>query len=145
MTLRRSFWKARQGSVAIEFALVATVFIFMLLGVLQFALFFLSRVIIQDTLSDLATGDGVALLQAANRTGTRDYICSRMIFSPGCRTSLQVEMRGVGGASATSLSNTFAKGSTGTLMVVRAQVPVVVFIPFISTLHVHGKAVFLQS
>ncbi|WP_029087044.1 TadE/TadG family type IV pilus assembly protein [Brevundimonas aveniformis] len=144
MILRRGFWKARQGSVAIEFALIATVFIFMLLGVLQFALFFLSRVIIHDTLSDLATGDGLALVQAANRTGTRNYICDRLIFSPSCRSNLRLELRSLGSASASGMSTTFATGGSETLMVLRAEAPIVVFIPFISSLNVRGKALFLQ-
>lgn len=130
---------------AVEFAILATTFVLMLLGCIQFSLYFLTRIAMHDVLSDLATGEGAPLLAAADRNGTRNFICDRLLVSPNCRRSLQLEMRELQTASAASMSTTFARGRAGRLMVVRAETPIVVFVPLISDLRVRGRSVFLQS
>lgn len=97
-----------------------------------------------DALSDLATGDGKALLAAANRNGTRDFVCERLLLASNCRRTLRLEMRELRTATAGSMTTTFARGQAGHLMVVRAEVPVVIFVPFVSGLQVRGRSVFLQ-
>lgn len=143
-SFRARFIRAQRGSVAIEFALVATAFILLLFAILQFALFVLARVIMHDTLSDLATGDGFAMLAAGNSAETRDHICDRLIFSPDCRRGLRLEMLALRAATGNQISNSFSSGASGTLMVVRAEAPIAVFVPFVETLSVQGKALFLQ-
>ena len=138
------FLKAQRGAVAVEFAVVALSFVLLLFGVLQFALFFLSRVAMHDSLSELATGDGAALLAAADRTKTRDYICEKLILSPDCTRLLKLEMRELRTAEPDTISTTFAAGPSATVMVVRAEAPILIFVPFIESISVRGKAVFLQ-
>lgn len=140
----QSLLRDNKGAVAIEFAILAMTFVMMILGCIQFSLFLLSRIAMHDALADLATGEGHALLVAADRDGTRDFICDRILLSPNCRSALQLEMRELQTASASSTSTTFARGTAGRLMVVRAEAPIVVFVPFIETLRVRGRSVFLQ-
>lgn len=135
----------KKGSVAIEFSILATVFVLLIFGILQFSLYFMSRMAMHDALSDLATGDGRALLAAANRNGTRDFVCGRLVLTPDCETRISLEMRDLKTASPTALSSRFAKGTSGSLMIIRAEAPVMVFVPFVEDLKVRGKAVFLQS
>lgn len=139
------FIRSNKGSVAVEFAILATTFVLMLLGILQFSLFFLSRMAMHDALSDLATGEGNALIAAANRNGTRDFICERLVLAQNCRGSLRLEMRELQTASAQSMSATFASGRAGRLMVIRAEAPVIVFIPLPNGLTVRGRSVYLQA
>lgn len=147
MTRRRlaGFIGNNKGSVAIEFSILATTFVLLLLGILQFSLFFLARIAMHDALSDLATGEGSALVAAADRNGTRDFICERLLLAPNCRNTLRLEMRELRSASAQSMSTTFVRGNTGHLILVRAEAPILVFVPLTSELRARGMSVFLRS
>lgn len=125
--------------------MVALGFVLLIFGILQFALFFLSRMAMHDVLSDLATGEGAPLLAAADRNRTRDYICDKLLLVPDCSQSLRLEMRDLRTATEGTVSTSFARGTRGTVMVVRAEAPVLIFVPFVSQINVRGKAVFLQS
>lgn len=141
---RQGFWRAQEGATAVEFALAATAFVLILFAILQFSIYFLTRVAMHDALSELATGQGRVYLASPDKSGTRNFLCQRLPLAQRCSQTMLLEMRPLNAATGTVTSN-FAKGSVGTVMIVRAEAKVVIFVPFIKSISVSGKAVFLQS
>lgn len=123
---------------------MVTAFVLLLLGVLQFALLFLSRSVMHNVMADLATGEAAGALRAADRPATVRYICDRLILSPDCGSRLSLEMAELATTEPNSMSSRFVAAPAASLMVVRAEAPVAVFVPLFRPLTVRGKAVFLR-
>ena len=93
---RRSLWRNRDGSVAVEFAFVAVPFCFMLFAILEVALIFTLDSVLEN--ATIETGrlvrTGQASAQGMTAAQFKDELCSRMvIFADDCATSATIDVR----------------------------------------------------
>lgn len=85
-SLRRGFWRARDGAAAVEFALVALPFMFMLFAILEIALIFTIDSVLDN--ATVETGRLVRTGQASAMSMTtadqfKEELCDRMIIFEG--------------------------------------------------------------
>ncbi len=114
--------QSRRGAVALEFALVATPFIFMLFAIIESGLIFVAQIDLSNATMSLArqvrTGNLVASGASSTTSGTtlslsdfKTSICTKMQFIPvsTCVNQLQVDMQ---------TKSIFGAGQTATLPIV---------------------------
>ena len=137
----------RDGSAAVEFALIAFPFFFMIFAVMEIALIFLT-----DSLLDSATTDagrmvrtGQAAESAMTRAGFEAALCSRMsVFSTGCAERATIDVQTLtsfstpptnptaDGATPTDANTAWVPGSPDSLVVVRVWYRQPAFTPFLA-------------
>jgi Flp pilus assembly protein TadG len=142
----RGFAGDTRGVAAVEFALVGLAFITILLAILQFAMVFLSQMLLHDALSDAASGNS-AQTYAGNRGAVAAQICSRLVLAPNCVGSIRLEAQPLAayGAARQPVGGTFTAAAVGTPMLMRARVPVVTFVPGLPDLSVSGAALYARQ
>jgi len=124
----------RSGAAAVEFALVAFPFFFMIFAVFQLGLLFLLDSVLENATLETArlirTGEAVS--RNLSPTTFRDDLCARMsVFSGECTSRAFVEIREVpqfrnqtlpnpiAGGSLSQASLAYTNGSASSLMLVR--------------------------
>lgn len=130
---RRGFLRARDGSTAVEFGMVALPFCLMMFAILELGLVFVTDSVLEN--AAIETGrlvrTGQASAQGMNAAGFKTALCSRMsIFSADCATRATVDVRVIpafnttppdpmsGGTFNTS-GLTYTNGTPGDLVLVR--------------------------
>lgn len=138
--------RRREGSAAVEFALVSLPFAFMMFSVVEIAFVFVLDSALENAV--IETGrlvrTGQADAQGYSATAFRDGVCSRMtIFASGCAGKLTVDVREIpqftnpnppdpmGGSSFSTSGLTYTNGAPGSLMLVRAWYKHTLFTPFL--------------
>ncbi|MGJ3231051.1 MAG: TadE/TadG family type IV pilus assembly protein [Oceanicaulis sp.] len=88
------FARDRDGSAAVEFALVATPFFFLLFGIIEVALIFFATAVIEDAVAEAARDIRTGELQTAGQTEAdfRAVICERINTIADCGR-LRVDVR----------------------------------------------------
>lgn len=141
----RRFRRSREGSSAVEFAMVAFPFLFMMFAIAELAFVF----VLDSTLENAAieTGrlvrTGQADAQSFDATRFKTEMCNRMsIFSAGCAAKVQIDVRVIpqfntappdpmSGGSFSTTNLTYANGDAGDLVLVRAWYRHTLFTPFL--------------
>ena len=138
----------RDGSAAVEFAMVALPFMIMLFSVLEIAFVFVLDSVLENAVIETGRLVRTGQADAASYTSTnfKTGVCNRMsIFASGCSAKLTVDVRvipqftnpnppdplGGGGFSATQM--TYTNGQPGNLMLVRAWYKHTLFTPFLQS------------
>ena len=94
--LRRDLLRNRDGSAAVEFALVALPFCFMIFAILEVALIFTLDSVLENAAIDTGrlVRTGQASAQGMTATEFKENLCSRMsIFSGDCAEKATVDVR----------------------------------------------------
>lgn len=137
--------RRRDGSVALEFALVAPIFFFMLFMVLEVAFVFVLDSVVSNAASESArlVRTGQAAAQGFDAAAFKARMCDRMsIFAGDCDARLSIDVREIprfanpdlpdpmedGAFSESEL--TYQNGSARNIMVVRAWYRHTLFTPF---------------
>jgi Flp pilus assembly protein TadG len=139
--------RAREGSAAIEFAMVALPFFFMMFAVLELALVFVIDSVLEN--AAIETGrlvrTGQADAQNFNATTFRSNLCDRMsIFSGDCTSKVTIDVRRIpqfsnpnvpdplSGASFDPNAAAYDGGDPGDIMLVRAWYQHTLLTPFLA-------------
>ncbi|MBU1385151.1 MAG: pilus assembly protein [Alphaproteobacteria bacterium] len=129
----RKLLQARDGAAAVEFAIVALPFFFMLFAILEVAVIFILNSLLEN--GTIETGrlvrTGQASAQGMTATQFRANLCSRMsVFADECATRATVDVRVIpqfnvnppdplSGPTFDESGLTYTNGSPGNLMLVR--------------------------
>lgn len=141
-----AFGRDAAGSTAVEFAFIGLAFIVLMLGIFQFALAFMAQMYLHDAVSEAATGKTTGTY-AGNRSAVVAQICARLMAIDSCSSKLLLETQPLSSypTTAHAISGaTFSAGTSGTVMLIRAQAPVVTFVPGLSTLKVKAAALYMR-
>jgi len=139
--------RAREGSAAIEFAMVALPFFFMMFAVLELALVFLIDSVLEN--AAIETGrlvrTGQADAQEFNAATFKSNLCNRMsIFSSDCSSKVMVDVRPIpqfsnpnvpdplGGKAFDPNTLGYDGGAPGDIMLVRAWYQYTLLTPFLA-------------
>ena len=139
--------RAREGSAAVEFAMVALPFFFMMFAVLELALVFVLDSVLEN--AAIETGrlvrTGQAEAQSFNAAKFKTSLCSRMsIFSGDCASKVTVDVRRIpqfknptvpdplSGAGFNPAVADYDGGKPGDIMLVRAWYQHTLLTPFLS-------------
>jgi Flp pilus assembly protein TadG len=95
----RTFARARSGATAVEFAIVAMPFLFLLMGILQIGLIFFVQTDLDNAASlarrTIRTGEFQQIYGASGTSSAqafRTLICNTMTVAPNCSTDLSVDV-----------------------------------------------------
>ncbi|MFW2342991.1 TadE/TadG family type IV pilus assembly protein [Brevundimonas sp.] len=141
------FLAARRGSTAVEFAMVAAPFFFMMFAVLELAFVFVLDSALENAV--IETGRLVRTGQASSQSFTANQfktaLCSRMsIFSADCMAKVTVDVREIpqftnpnppdptAGSTFSEAGLGYTNGNPGSLMLVRGWYRHQLFTPFLS-------------
>lgn len=159
MTVRRpgTHWLGRfrrhdGGGTAVEFAMVGGVFITLLLGVIQFGLFFVStfqiRSAVAETVAYASVFSNTELFpDSRDQDKVREMICKDLTLVPNCTETLKLEqmpLESLSTGKQAITGNPFIVGAPGDVLVRRAEVGIVTFVPGMSSLTVRTSSIFLQ-
>lgn len=142
----RALGRRREGSTAVEFAMVALPFAIMMFSVVEIAFVFVLDSALENAV--IETGRRVRTGQASAAGYTADTfktaVCEKMsIFSTGCSAKLTVDVRVIpqfnnptlpdplGGSSFNASGLTYNNGSPDNLMLIRAWYKHTLFTPFL--------------
>lgn len=142
----RAFARDERGAAAIEFGVVGLALTTLLMAILQFALFFLSQISLHGALAEAASGTQTAT--QATRSSMTTMICARVILADNCATRMKLETAPLStyAAGAQPVTGaTFSAGAVGEAMLVRAEVPIVIFVPGLPPLSIRGAAFYVRS
>ena len=130
---RRGLLRARDGSTAVEFAMVALPFCLMMFAILELGLVFVTDSVLEN--ATIETGrlvrTGQASAQSMNAAGFKTALCSRMgIFSADCASRATVDVRVIpafnttppdpmSGGTFDNSGLTYTNGNPGDLVLVR--------------------------
>lgn len=125
--LRRGLLRNRDGAAAVEFAMMALPFFFMLFAILEVALIFTLDALLETATLDVGRLVRTGQAQAMSPAQFKARMCSRMsVFSSGCAAGAKVEVRVVTDFStpqqdpvAAGLEPGIDFGQPGSLMLVR--------------------------
>jgi len=138
--------RRREGSTAVEFALVALPFAFMMFSVAEIAFVFVLDSTLENAIieSGRLVRTGQASAQNMTADTFRSNICSRMsAFATGCSGKLTVDVRVIpqftnpnppdpmAGAAFSTTGLTYSNGAPGDLVLVRAWYKHTLFTPFL--------------
>jgi Flp pilus assembly protein TadG len=144
-----SFRRAQDGHAAVEFAIVAAPFFFMLFAMMELAIVFTISTTLDDGLRDAArrirTGE-VQTLGGASQTTFKNDVCARMIWlQTHCQTHLSIDVRTYASFAAAAPPNpvqadgtfnnaalTFTPGGPEEIVLVRGFYRWPLFTPFLS-------------
>lgn len=131
--LRRGLLRNRDGSAAVEFAMMALPFFFMLFAILEVALIFTLDALLETATLDVGrlVRTGQASAQGLTPAEFKARMCSRMsVFSGACATHASIDVRVVTSFSTPpqdpvvdGTTPSFDTGQPGNLMLVRVWYP----------------------
>lgn len=139
-----AFRRDKAGSTAVEFAFVGMIFITLLLGIIQFSLVFMAQMYLHDAVSEAATGNTTATY-AGNKSGVVTQICARMFVLDDCANKMLLEAQPLDNYSTTGQAiagTTFVAAVVGTPMLMRAQAPVLTFVPGLPQITISATALY---
>ncbi|MFC7377361.1 TadE/TadG family type IV pilus assembly protein [Brevundimonas sp. GCM10030266] len=138
--------RAREGSAAVEFAMVALPFCLMIFAILELALVFVTDSVLEN--ATIETGrlvrTGQASAQGMSASSFKTAVCSRMsVFSADCPTRLSVDVRVIPqfnttppdpmtGGNFNEGALTYSNGQPGDLILVRAWYKQPLLTPFMA-------------
>ena len=149
----RRFARSDQGAAAVEFALVATPFLALLMGIVELALAFTASVALDNAVQaasrEIRTGElqspSGASAQEVSRLAFRDAICDGMGFMEAdCKSNLYVDVSTIDQFSNIALSDpvqngkfdpgalNFQTGSASSIVLVRAYYRWKLFAPLMN-------------
>jgi Flp pilus assembly protein TadG len=99
----RRFQRNQRGSSAVEFALVAPVFLALLFAIIETALVFFAGQVLETGVQD--TGRRLYTSQATSGTDFRQALCDRVSLIVPCSSSLCVDVRSYPPGAAISITN----------------------------------------
>lgn len=144
----RSGRRSREGSTAVEFALIATPFFFMLFAIFEIALLFVTNLVLENAV--LQTGRLIRTGEASNSNMSsaefKTALCAKMaIFSGDCPSRATVDVRVIStfrnvtptdpladGKTFDASKLTYATGAPGNLMLVRVWYRQPLITPFLT-------------
>ena len=146
------FRRHQGGATAVEFALVGSIFTALLMGILQFGLYFVAsiqmRSVVAETVAYASVFSNTALFpETRDPVRIRESICKEMLLVTNCLGTLKVEQMPLASLSAAEQPITgvqFSTGVAGDVLVRRAEVGVVTFVPGMSALKVRTSSIFLR-
>ncbi|WP_298125472.1 TadE/TadG family type IV pilus assembly protein [Brevundimonas sp.] len=139
--------RAREGSAAVEFAMIGLPFIFMLFAIAEIAFVFVLDSALENAVIETGRLVRTGQADAASMTEVnfKARVCERMtIFATGCEAKVEVDVREVpqftaptlpdplAGADFSDASLDYDNGDPGSLMLVRAWYRHTLFTPFLS-------------
>jgi Flp pilus assembly protein TadG len=139
--------RAREGSAAVEFAMIGLPFMFMLFAIAEIAFVFVLDSALENAVIETGRLVRTGQAEAANMTPAtfKDRMCQRMtIFASGCQSKVHVDVREIPQFSAPTLPDPLAgggfataglgyeNGDPGSLMLVRAWYRHTLFTPFLA-------------
>lgn len=145
----RSFHKAREGHAAVEFAIVAAPFFFMLFAMMELAIVFTISTTLDDGLRAASRRIRTGELQTtggASATTFKNDVCARMVWlTDHCQTHLSIDVRTYSQWSGANPPNpvqtngtfnntslTFTPGGPEDIVLVRGFYRWTLFTPFLS-------------
>ncbi|GEP10751.1 TadE/TadG family type IV pilus assembly protein [Methylobacterium gnaphalii] len=140
----------QRGASAVEFALVATPFLMLCLGVLQFVMLYYTQLTLSDALYSSASNPETELT-SGNKSGYVAKLCAKIAFQADCLNStkgVKVEMMRLAdlSTSPTAISGTaFSTGAIGDVLVLRATMPAPRIVPFIPILTAKDSVIFRRQ
>lgn len=159
MTVRRPranwinrFRRHDGGGTAVEFAMVGGVFITLLLALVQFALFFVSALQVRSALAETVAYASVfsnteLFPDSRDQVKVREAICKDLSLVLNCTESLKIEqmpLESLPTGTQAIAGTQFVVGLPGDVLVRRAEVGIVTFVPGMSSLTVRTSSIFLQ-
>ena len=140
------------GGTAVEFAMVGGVFVTLLLAVVQFGLFFIStfqiRSAVAETVAYASVFSNTALFpETRDQASVRETICKDLTLVVNCTESLKIEqmpLESLSTGSQAIAGTQFVVGAPGDVLVRRAEVGIVTFVPGMSSLTIRTSSIFLQ-
>lgn len=130
---RRGFWRAREGSVAVEFGMIALPFCLMMFAVLELGMVFVIDSVLEN--ATIETGrlvrTGRASAQGMTAATFKSTLCGKMsIFSADCDSRATVDVRvlpqfatvppdPMAGGVWSAAALTYANGAPGDIVLVR--------------------------
>ncbi|KAB1072842.1 TadE/TadG family type IV pilus assembly protein [Methylobacterium planeticum] len=143
------FGTCARGAAAVEFALLAWPMVGLVLGILQFVMIQYTQVLLNDRLHVSAAIPEAELL-AGDQAGYKTRLCERIVVvvMATCQASLLVELAPLSAtptAETAVAGTTFAPGSKNDVMLLRASLPVTVFVPFIPRVAARSSVVFRRT
>jgi len=106
--------RARSGSAAIEFALVAPVFFIFLMGTMETGIIFLGNFVLQSATNDAARQirTGQVALGNISQTAFRQTICNEISPLLACDANLQIDVENVATFSQATVGNPITAQNT---------------------------------
>ena len=159
MTVRRPranwinrFRRHDGGGTAVEFAMVGGVFITLLLALVQFALFFVSALQVRSALAETVAYASVfsnteLFPDSRDQVKVREAICKDLSLVLNCTESLKIEqmpLESLPTGTQAIAGTQFVVGLPGDVLVRRAEVGIVTFVPGMSSLTVRTSSILLQ-
>lgn len=130
---RRGFWRAREGSAAVEFGMIALPFCLMMFAVLELGMVFVIDSVLEN--ATIETGrlvrTGQASAQGMTATTFKTTLCGKMsIFATDCLSRATIDVRvipqfattppdPISGGTFSTAALTYANGSPGDIVLVR--------------------------
>lgn len=98
----------RRGAVAVEFALIAIPFFFIVFGLLEVCLLFIMSTVLEHSISEASREIRTGQAQEAGFTEEefRDSICSELFGLLDCGTSLHIDVRKLDGGFGSAATDT---------------------------------------
>jgi len=101
-----NFAKDRRGAAAVEFAMIAAPFFFLIFGLLEVCMIFIMSAVLDyavyETSRPIRTGTNQA--QAIDQSGFRNEVCSRVFNLLDCNHRMHIDVRSVDRFSSTPTS-----------------------------------------
>jgi hypothetical protein len=140
------------GGTAVEFAMVGGVFVTLVLGVIQIGLFFVStlqvRSAVAESVAYASVFSNTALYpESRDQAKVREAICKDLMLVLNCTETLKIEqmpLESLPTGTQTIAGTQFVGGAPGDVLVRRAEVGIVTFVPGMSSLTVRASSIFLQ-
>jgi hypothetical protein len=140
------------GGTAVEFAMVGGVFITLLLALVQFALFFVSALQVRSAVAETVAYASVfskteLFPDSRDQAKVREAICKDLSLVLNCTESLKIEqmpLESLPTGTQAIAGTQFVVGLPGDVLVRRAEVGIVTFVPGMSSLTVRTSSIFLQ-
>ncbi len=106
--------RARAGSAAIEFALIAPIFFIFLMGTMETGIIFLGNFVLQNATNDAARQirTGQVALGGISQTAFRQVICGEISPLLACDGNLQVDVETVSTFSQAAVTNPITASNT---------------------------------
>ncbi|MDR3526375.1 MAG: pilus assembly protein [Rhizomicrobium sp.] len=106
--------RARSGSAAIEFALVAPVFFVFLMGTIETGIIFLSNFVLQSATNDAARQirTGQVALGGITQAAFRQTICNEISPLMACDSNLQIDVETVATFNQAAITNPITASNT---------------------------------
>ncbi|MEA1832241.1 TadE/TadG family type IV pilus assembly protein [Methylobacterium durans] len=143
------FRRAARGSLGVEMAVLMWPLVMLLVGITQFLMHAYTQVLLSNALFDSAARPETELT-AGDAAGYKTKVCAKILLltQAGCRARLVVEMTQLSSAatSATAVTGaTFSPGATKDLLLLRAALPSVRYVPFLPILTAKASVVFRRA